>query len=280
MNPKRKTHGKHQGAFTLIELLVVIAIIAILAGMLLPALSQAKAKAHTTYCMSSQRQLQLCWTLYADDHEDRMVENAQLSGGGSRGGWSSQGPTWLNGNAWTDTDDRFIRQGALFKYNQSSGIYLCPADKSTVRDEGQIRRSRSVSMSMYMNFRSNPQSEYYKHCWHRVGDIRSPSPSAAFVFIDEHEKSIQQSAFGSNAGGWQLFGTSPWSWISFPATRHQQGTVLSFADGHVESWRWVEPNTHRAAKDEGWIVLKPGQGAGDRDLMRLFGAVPARIPIR
>ena len=134
MNPKRKTHGKHQGAFTLIELLVVIAIIAILAGMLLPALSQAKAKAHTTYCMSSQRQLQLCWTLYADDHEDRMVENAQLSGGGSRGGWSSQGPTWLNGNAWTDTDDRFIRQGALFKYNQSSGIYLCPADKSTVRD--------------------------------------------------------------------------------------------------------------------------------------------------
>ncbi len=278
----KKTKSQHpvRGGFTLIELLVVIAIIAILTSMLLPALSKAKAKALSAYCTGNHRQLQLCWTMYADDHEDRMVNNAQLSGGGNRGGWESQGSTWLRGNAWTDKNDLNLRKGALFSYNQSSAIYKCPADKSTVRDLGKLPRVRSVSMSMYMNFRSDPGSSYYRHCWHKQGDIRNPSPSSAFVFIDEHVKSIQQSAFGSNTAEWQLFGTSKWTWISFPATRHNNGTVLSFADGHVESWRWKESNTKEIGKESGWVVLKPGKADQDRDLIRFFNAVPESIPIR
>ena len=186
--------------FTLIVLLVVIAIIAILAGLLLPALAKAKNKATGAYCMSNYKQLQLCWTMYAGDNNDSMPENSQLPGGGSRAAWFSQGPTWLHGNAWTDVDDSNIRKGVLFKYNDSSGIYKCPADKSTVNDKGEIPRVRSVSMSMYMNFRSNPEDGDYNKCWHKASDIKNPSASDAFVFIDEHTKSIQQSAFGANAG--------------------------------------------------------------------------------
>ena len=268
-------------AFTLIELLVVIAIIAILASMLLPALSRAKSKAQQIGCLNNYRQLQLCWLMYCDDNQTQLPSNAAINIQYNRAALSVGANSWLQGNAWTDTTSSNIQQGVLFNYNQSVAIYKCPSDTSTVRDLGLIPRTRSVSMSMYMNVGPQPGDRWFNDSWHKTTQIRGPDPSKALVFIDEHEKSIQQSAFGINSPNklW-LFGTDQWTWISFPATRHNNGCNMTFADGHAERWRWVEQNTARVSALDSWLVLQPGvRRTVDRDLNRIFQVVPQKVPI-
>jgi prepilin-type N-terminal cleavage/methylation domain-containing protein/prepilin-type processing-associated H-X9-DG protein len=280
--PARWRVANEASAFTLLELLVVIAIIAILAALLLPALNKAKTKGQGAACTSNLKQLQICWQLYADDNADGLPGNTALNPGdiANREAWTADPVSWLQGNAWTDTTPTNLQRGVLYRYNQSLGIYRCPADRSTVRDQGLVLRNRSVSMSMYMNFRADRNDPGYELCWHRLGQIQRPGTSRAAVFIEENEKSIQQSAFGINApDSLTLFNSPLWTWVSFPATRHNNAGVLSFADGHVETWRWREENTLRIAQLDDWIVVKPGVANTDRDLGRFFQTVPERVPV-
>jgi prepilin-type N-terminal cleavage/methylation domain-containing protein/prepilin-type processing-associated H-X9-DG protein len=264
----RGTNQSPRNAFTLVELLVVIAIISILAAMLLPALATAKSKGQQIACLNNLRQLQLCWQLYVDDNNDALPPNATTVGGG-RAAFVAPSATWIRGNAWTDTTTSNIEHGVLFRYNQSVKIYKCPTDRSTVLDQGKLPRWRSFSMNAYLNDIPNPAD---RSCWHFLSQIKDPPPVKALVFVDEHEGSIENARFVVTQPG-------DWIWIDFPATRHNHGCNFTFADGHVEYWKWREPNTMAISRLKGWIQSQPAIPATDRDLRRVHQAVP-RIPIQ
>ncbi len=243
MNARRRMLRVAHAGFTLVELLVVISVIALLIALLLPALSRARGAAQSAACLSNLRQLQTCWLMYANDHGGTLPPNLSvydLSTGEPIPGLDLR-LTWCAGNAQQDVNTINIERGYLFPYNRSTTIYHCPADKARVAGSN-VRHTRSYNMSQSISGISFGKILGHLPTFQTLMQIRNPEPANLFVFIDVHEDQITDSLFGIPVPGDALDGI----WFDLPANRHNDGCNLSFADGHVEHWKWVVPKVFRS----------------------------------
>jgi prepilin-type N-terminal cleavage/methylation domain-containing protein/prepilin-type processing-associated H-X9-DG protein len=226
MNAKR--------AFTLIELLVVIAVIAILAGLLLPALGQAKGKAQATGCANNIRQLSVAWMLYADDSEDRLVNNHGIDETRARR------ENWVNNVLdWGSSDDNInpalLTSGKLAPFlGYSTAVFKCPSDRSMAAIGPRVRSVAMNSLVGDPGVLTNRFNPRYRQFFSTADFV---DPSRIYVFLDEHPDTINDGFFMNR---WD----EP-RWGNLPASYHNASANLSFADGHVAAHRWVVGDTVR-----------------------------------
>jgi prepilin-type N-terminal cleavage/methylation domain-containing protein/prepilin-type processing-associated H-X9-DG protein len=280
----------HEPGFTLIELLVVIAIIAILAAMLLPALSKAKIRAQGISCINNMKQLQLGSILYAGDNNDTIPGNWVLDQGGflPTGQTPSAtvgNPSWVagtmgfaldgsgDGPLGCSTNAYFLGVlgdsipgvgtlvGSIGIYTKAVGSYKCPADKS-LDSHWKVPRVRSVSANMYVGmgpaemtadkgqYDINAQFKNYN----KFSDFNSKlSPSDCFEFLDENPASLNDGYFEYVANPYAL------ALGDFPAANHGASSSFSFCDGHAALHKWQDTylnvNNKTVGQDVYWLAV-------------------------
>jgi len=236
------TLKQNRRGFTLIELLVVIAIIAILAAMLLPALSKAKMKAQGIRCMSNTKQITLGVIMYTTDWQDKFAINAAWVAGNSPGlDWFTS-PDNINAAQMMDTT-----LSPIANYLKSADVFKCPADNWSAQNGPRVRsisfngvlggkpqqQGNSPNGQVYFGATGNPTGAGVAL---KMSALQKPGPSRVWAVLDEQADSINDSVFMLDPG----YPQGSEKWRDLPASYHNNACDFSFADGHSEIHKWLE----------------------------------------
>lgn len=264
-------------AFSRVDLLVTLAIVITLIVIQLPLLGNTKSSSQATRCADNLRRLIQAWTMYADDNRGQLVpNNGSLAPDDDR-------QTWVNG--WLDftssldnintkylvgseQDGRYGLLGPFLK--RDTTVFRCPADRSRVTIFGHLaNRVRSYSMNNWMGGATFNQETGFK-VYHKLDDITRPDPSSAMVMVEEREDSINDGVFVVSMSDVGV-------WIDYPASRHDGGMNLSYADGHVGFRPWQEQSTIVPSFPvfPGNLISFGDLATNNRDLLFLRGVATA-----